>query len=213
VIGKPRYAATWVRSSAARIPDLLVKGQNLKGWFSGQPVKKAVHLAASSSLVPIALLADAPPAALAAEPGPGDAVAAEIFLPPIGKNKRGGSRSRLFHQVHTVLLLAGIHPAVVEFCHGAGLADEAVARRVVLHGVTVSCVRTTRVPPTLVVRTAGVIARPTIVRCGSDSGSRADHGGTCETSAVHSPPVLSPRNTRNAHGCQRATDPCLGALD
>jgi hypothetical protein len=55
------------------------------------------------------------------------------------------------------LLLAGIRPAVVEFCHGAGLAHEAVARRVILYGVAVGCVRTTRV--TLIVRTAGIVTR------------------------------------------------------
>src|SRR5258705_5154679 len=112
------------------------------------------------------------------------------------------------------LLLAGIHPAVVEFCHGAGLTAKAVARRIVLRGVAVSRVRTARVVlRSLVIRSARVIARSAIVRSGSDSGSRADHGGTCDTSAVHSPPGLSPRNTRNAQGRQRATDPCLGTLD
>src|SRR6267142_1926868 len=107
-----------------------------------------------------------------------------------GKHEKGGSKSRLFRQVYMALLLAGIHPAVVEFCHGAGLADKAVARRIVLRGVAVSRVRTARVPRTSVVRTTSVIARSTIVWCGSDSSCRADDGGTCETSAVHRPPVL-----------------------
>jgi len=33
VIGERRYAAAWVRSSAARIPDLFAKGQNLGACF------------------------------------------------------------------------------------------------------------------------------------------------------------------------------------
>jgi hypothetical protein len=98
--------------------------------------------------------------------------------------------------------------AVVEFYQGAGLADKTVARRVILHGLAVR----------RVVRTTGVIARSTIVsstivRCCSDGASRADHGGTGNASAVHCPPRVSTRNTRNVYGDQWATDPCLGALD
>ena len=40
-------------------------------------------------------------------------------------------------------------------------------------------------------------------------GSRCTHS----RSAYDSPPSLPACNTRNAHGGQRATDPCLGALD
>jgi hypothetical protein len=131
-----------------------------------------------------------------------------------GKSKKGGSKSRLFREVYMVLLLAGIHPAVVEFCQGAGLADKSVARRVVLRWVAVGRVSIMRIiPRTLVVGATRIIACSTVVRCGSDSGSRADHGGTCDTSAVHSPPRLTTRNSRNARGGQRATDPCLGTLD
>src|SRR5262245_55903207 len=123
----------------------------------------------------------------------------------------------LFAKSYVLLLLAGIHPAVVEFCHGAGLAHEAVARRIILYGVAVGCVRTTRV--TLIIRTAGIVTRSAIIRRGGcDSSSRADCGGAYHaspdhTGAIRGSPVLSPRNTRTAQGGQRATNPCLGTLD
>jgi len=75
---------------------------------------------------------------------------------------RGSSEPRL----RVVELLAAMHPAVVQFDHGARLTDPAVAGRVVLHGVAVSRVRT-----------AGVIACSCVVRRGGDGSSRADDGG------------------------------------
>src|SRR5216683_3051049 len=55
---------------------------------------------------------------------------------------------RLFEpprRVYVELLLAAMHLAVVKLDHGPGMADPAVARRVVLHGVAVRCVRATSV--------------------------------------------------------------------
>jgi hypothetical protein len=50
--------------------------------------------------------------------------------------------SRLLGHVERLLLLAAIHPAVVEFCESAGLAPDEVAPRVILpSGIAV--VRTT----------------------------------------------------------------------
>src|SRR5262245_14965361 len=125
----------------------------------------------------------------------------------------------LFAKSYVLLLLAGIHPAVVEFCHGTGLADEAVARRVVLCGVAVGCVGATRVVPRASIVGITIVTRSAIVRRGGcDSSSRTDCGGTYyaspdHTGAIRSSPILPPRNTRTAQGSQRATNPCLGTLD
>lgn len=82
-----------VRSSAARISDLVAKGQNLKDRFHRFRMKRRPFQPPFPNAVRNRLLAEMPPAILAAEPAAGDAdktVAAGVFLAA----ERGGGDQR-----------------------------------------------------------------------------------------------------------------------
>ena len=94
-IGGSKVSRPLVRSSAARISDLVAKGQNLKNRFDRSRMEKAAFPAAFSERDSrTALLAEMPPAVLAAEQGAGDAdkpVAAGVIL---AAERIGGNRRR-----------------------------------------------------------------------------------------------------------------------
>jgi hypothetical protein len=102
-----------VRSSAARIPDLSVKGQNLNATPVHPAYGKSGLPAALSCSILLASLAEMPPAILAAEPGAGYAdktVASGIF---IAADRGGGDDSRSDRAADAGRDIAGPEAAVV----------------------------------------------------------------------------------------------------
>src|SRR5512144_2766043 len=98
------------------------------------------------------------------------------------------------------LLLAAVHQAVVHADESAGLADESIARRVVLATIV------------------GVGAAASVVRGRSSiiAGCRnagAHHTGAYRGCTDCGPPSLPTGNACDADRGQRTTDPCLRALD
>src|SRR5262245_16749453 len=133
--------------------------------------------------------------------------------------KEAAHSSRSFR---SFLLLAKVRQTVLEFDRGTGPALEAVDRRV-------------SSPPAIGVTSTAVV-RPTAVGTSGGSGTtvgRATAGvgfasvvrpatvvsptaGVSPAAVVwcgRSPPRGSPRSPRNAHGSQRAPNPCLGTID
>src|SRR6185369_12926733 len=101
-------------------------------------------------------------------------------------NENGG-RSAAFPV--SPLLLAAVHLAVVHADHGAGLADESIARRVVLAAII------------------GVGAAAPVVRGRSSiiagGGNATHHTGADRSGTDRGPPSLPAGDARNADGGQR----------